>query len=150
MINISNPEGYSLKESFLEKIVKTVLAGEGWQKPYCISVAFVSSSEMKRLNKEYYKRERLSDVLSFQGETGDFPKISPETDLGEIVICSDQVKVNARSGKNTFQNELSWVLIHGLLHLLGYEHEEGGEKEKLMRDREVFYLKQLDLKVPKK
>jgi rRNA maturation RNase YbeY len=143
MISISNLSEYSFDKDSLKKAIETVLRGEACRGRYSLSLAFISPSEMKRLNRKYYKKERLSDVLSFQGEIESFPKISSVVNLGEVVICPARVATNARLKNNSFEKELIWVLIHGLLHLIGYDHEAGGEKEKKMRQRENFYLKKL-------
>ncbi len=143
MISISNFTDYSLKEGFLKSVARTVLSGENLKGRYRLSLGFVPPSEMRRLNRLYYKKESLSDVLSFQGGVSGFPQVLENRDIGEIIICPAQVAANARAEGNSFHRELTWVLIHGLLHLLGYEHEEEEEKAKEMRAREDYYLNQL-------
>lgn len=145
MIAISNLSGYSFRKDFLKAIVDVVLVGEGIKKDCRLSIAFVPPREMKRLTRDYYTSSGLTDVLSFQTKQDNFPAVMTGLDMGEIVICPSQVAANARKGKKLFKDELAWVLIHGLLHLLGYEHEKGGSKEKAMRAREDIYLKKLNL-----
>ncbi len=81
---------------------------------------------------EYRKANRPTDVLSlFYG------------DSGEIVLCPFVIRQNAKKYKVAFQNELSRILIHGILHLLGFDHEKGKEKAKKMRAKEKYYLSKI-------
>ena len=82
-------------------------------------VVFSNKSDMAYLNKKFRKVDGPTDVLSFEGvEAGS---------LGEIVLCVDVIK-------EPFIKEVVFLMLHGILHLLGYEHECGGEKEKIMFD----------------
>jgi probable rRNA maturation factor len=90
-----------------------------------LSVVFVGDRLMRRLNREHRGKNKPTDVLSFEGE-GD--------DLGEIIIDYAQIKRQARKYSGSIEKELFFILIHGLLHLVGYEDEtdEGaGEMERL-------------------
>ncbi|PIR71400.1 MAG: rRNA maturation RNase YbeY, partial [Candidatus Nealsonbacteria bacterium CG10_big_fil_rev_8_21_14_0_10_37_25] len=87
---------------------------------------------IRKLNKKYRGKNRMTDVLSF-----------PDNGLGEIVICLREVKKNAKKFGSSFKKELSTCLIHGILHLLGYDHEKSVEEVKKMRDREEYYLSQV-------
>ena len=60
--------------------------------------------------------------------------------LGEIIICPAQVAKDAKELQKTLNQELSWVVVHGALHLLGYDHEHGGKDALTMRKKEEFYL----------
>ena len=87
-------------------------------------VAFVSALEIKKLNKRYLKKDRQTDILSF----------SPIEDnsLGELVLCVEQIKKQAQENQLSFKEEIAYLLLHGLLHLLGYHHEAGGAEAKKM------------------
>ena len=86
-----------------------------------VSIAFVGSMRMKELNKKYRKKDKLTDVLSFSGENNF---------LGEIVINYTQIKKQAKKFNNNPTEELVFILVHGLLHLLGYKDEtEVGQRE---------------------
>jgi probable rRNA maturation factor len=121
IINISGGDKNVSKES-LKKIAEKVLKLE--KSKLDLSIALVDSSEIRKLNKKYRKKDKATDVLSF-GE-----------DMNQIVICTDEVKKNGED----FKKELTRVLIHGVLHILGYEHEKGGKKEKEMLSKQEEYL----------
>ena len=87
-----------------------------------ISIAFVGDKTIRELNKKYRKINKVTDVLSFSGED-DF--------LGEIVIDYAQIKRQARKYSENINEELKFILIHGLLHLIGYEDKEENERKKM-------------------
>jgi len=87
-----------------------------------VSIAFVGDKAIRELNKKYRKIDKATDVLSFEGDNVNY--------LGEIVIDYTQIKRQARKYSKNIKEELNFILIHGLLHLLGYEDEtEKGVKE---------------------
>jgi len=112
----------NVSKDFLKKIAEKVLKLE--KSKLDLSIALVDSSEIRKLNKKYRKKDKPTDVLSF-GE-----------DMNQIVISTDEVKKNGQD----FKKELTRVIIHGILHLLGYEHEKGGKKEKEMLSLQEEYL----------
>lgn len=130
MIEIRNLTGNRIDEDFIKEISRKVLKGEG--KEENISLAFIGSERMRELNERYRGENRVTDVLIF-GE-----------DLKEIVICLREVKKNAKRYETTFEKELARVLIHGILHLLGYDHEKPNREAKKMREKEEYYLKLLN------
>jgi probable rRNA maturation factor len=94
------------------------------------TLIFVSSAEMKKLNKRYRGKNYATDVLSFAPtEPGS---------LGELVFCVDVLKRQAREHDLAYRDELSYMLIHGLLHLLGYDHEKSERAA-----REMFAVQDL-------
>ncbi|MBZ9572883.1 rRNA maturation RNase YbeY [Patescibacteria group bacterium] len=129
MIEINNLTENKIDEDFIKKIADKVLKGE--KKEGNISVAIVGSGRMRKLNKKYRKKNRVTDVLAF-GEG-----------LGEIVICLPVLKKNAKRFNSSFEKELARVFIHGILHLLGYNHEKSEEEGKKMREKEEHYLKKI-------
>lgn len=108
-------------ERFFKKVAKKVLKAEK-KEDSVLSIIFVKSTEMRKLNLEYRKKNQPTDVLSFP-ESSD-----GENYLGEILICIPEVRKNARIYNQEFEEELKRVLIHGILHLLGYDHERKGDK----------------------
>ncbi len=143
MIELNNLTEFPLNEKALKKITRDVLIGEG-KEGFVVSIAFIKKEEIKRLNKQYLKRDYPTDVLSFSEAEINYSKkekhLSAKNTLGEVVICPIQVEKNAQELGFTFKKELNRVLIHGILHLLGYDHE-GSEKEaKRMEKKEDYYL----------
>ncbi|MDP2966842.1 MAG: rRNA maturation RNase YbeY [bacterium] len=124
MIEINNLTTNPVDKEFLEKVAKKVLMGENKEKLE-LSIVLVGQARIRKLNKKYRQNYRSTDVLSFAYDNS-----------GEIVICLPEVKKNAKKLKSVFRKELAKVLIHGILHLLGYDHEKSekameGEESKL-------------------
>ncbi len=132
MIEINNLTESPVDKKFLEKIAGSILKKEK-KLNKDLSIALVGSERMRELNKKYRGKNLATDVLSFQ-----------YGDSGEVVICLPQVKKNARRFKFTFKKELARVLIHGILHLLGYNHEGSKKTAKEMEKKQNYYLKQLE------
>ncbi len=130
-------------EGFLRRVAEKVLKGEN-KKDSELSIALIGQGKMRKLNKKYRGKNRVTDVLAF-GENPKSKIQNPKfiTGLGEIVICLREVKKNAKRYETIFEKELAKVLIHGILHLLGYEHEKSEEEAKKMRDKENYYLSQI-------
>jgi len=97
-----------------------------------ISIAFVTDAEIKKINKHYRGLNRPTDVLSFAGAGDDF---------GEIIIDYSQIKRQAKEFKQSAEKELIFILVHGLLHLLGYEDETEAARIKMVRQGEEFIKK---------
>lgn len=95
-----------------------------------VSVIIVNSEEIHEMNKQYRNIDRPTDVLSFEEYEDDY--------LGEIFICEEKVYEQAKSYNHSNEREFAFLLTHGLLHLLGYDHIE---KE----DEEVMFKKQDEL-----
>lgn len=135
MIAIKNLTRTVIDEKLFAQVAKIVLKGENKETNEA-SVVFVNSGKIKELNKKYRNIDASTDVLSFAGGT-DF--------LGEIVICPAEVKKNAKEAGDSFKKELVFVFIHGILHLLGYDHELKKEDAEKMRKKETHYLSQVNL-----
>jgi probable rRNA maturation factor len=123
-------------EEFLLKIVKKILTKEKFSTKTNLSIAFVDENEIKRLNLIYRNKNCATDVLSF-GKLDKTVKEDKYFSEPEIIICPVEVKKNAVSAKEPFKKELARVLIHAMLHLLGFEHENGGkEAEEMFKKQE--------------
>jgi len=128
MIEINNLTGANIKEDFLKKIAIIVLG----KNKFDLSIVLVGQARIKELNMEYRRVNKPTDVLSFF-----------YGDSGEIVLCPFVIRRNAKEYKVVFQNEFSRILIHGILHLLGFDHEKSKEKAKKMREKEEYYLSKI-------
>ncbi len=141
MIEINNLTSITVKEKHLKDIASSVLKEEN-KKKFGLSIALVGRAEIKKLNKQYLNKDNPTDVLAFP-QTSSFPEINVAQkiqSLGEIIICPKEVEVNAKNFNSTPNKELRRVLIHGILHLLGYSHEKSKAKAKVMRKKEEYYL----------
>ena len=146
MIEINNLTTIPIDEDFIKKIVKKVLVGEDKERKR-LSIALVGPNEIKKANKKYRKKNQATDVLSFPDSEISIEKfemfaVQERESLGEIIICPKKVKKNAKKYGLDFETEFVKVLIHGILHLLGYDHEEPKENEK-MKNKQDFYLSKM-------
>ena len=107
-----------------------------------LSVAFVSGAEMKKLNRLYRGIDKTTDVLSFaplNNAEGNLTGQAGEGDLlGELVLDYAQIKRQAKSYGNSAKQELVFVLVHGLLHLLGYDDKTQAGRLKMIKLGEEF------------
>ena len=102
-----------------------------------LSVALVGDEEMRPLNAKYRKKNKTTDVLSFSADPG----ISSEAGLlGDVIISVEQAKRQAKERNHPLKKEMVTLLIHGILHLLGYDHERSQRQAKIMASLEQKLL----------
>ncbi len=107
-----------------------------------LSVTIVGDRAMRRLNREYRGLDRPTNVLSFSMAEGEFPGLNPQL-LGDVVISADTACREAEEEGIPFAERLLFLLLHGILHVGGYDHERSGERESRRMDRkqrELFLL----------
>jgi len=143
-------------EELVELAVEKTLQYEECEDEYEVSISFVDNEEMRSLNKEYRGIDNTTDVLSFpmmefyhddlpEDEGGeDVEYIDEELVLGDIVISMDKVKEQAEAYGHSFERELAFLLVHGMLHLLGYDHESEDE-ERIMFEKQENILMEMNL-----
>ena len=138
MVEINNLSSESINESLFKKIIQFVLKEENREGN--ISIALVEPGEIRELNKNYREKDSVTDVLSFVNKN-DIIEIKDKKEhfIGEIVLCPKKIRENAQEFNVDFTKELYWALIHGVLHLLGYEHDNS-ENAKKMKEKEEYYL----------
>ena len=98
-----------------------------------LSLALVGNREMQELNSRYRKKNEPTDVLSFP--SGERLPIGTQI-LGDVVISVEQAEKQATKRKQSLQEEMTSLLVHGILHLLGYDHERSKKEAKIMRGME--------------
>ncbi len=107
-------------------------------------VRLVSPVEIQVLNKEYRSKNQVTNVLSF---SSDIPLEIGKSILGDVVICVDVVREEAVLGDKAFSDHLNHMAIHGILHLLGYDHEDLTSANKMERI-EIEFLKKIGVNNP--
>jgi len=107
-----------------------------------VSVLFTGDRAMRSLNRRYRSKDMTTDVLSFALREGMFPRIQP-TVLGDIVISLPAASRQAAEAGHPLIREIERLLVHGLLHLLGYDHERGPHEALRMERKERKLLKGL-------
>ena len=132
----------------VRRCCNAVLTFEDFNEPAEISVTFVDDERIHELNREYRNVDRSTDVLSFPlGENGVYDK-NPENGaclLGDIVISVETAVRQAETYGHSLQREIGFLTVHSMLHLLGYDHVNGGIEEVRMREKEEAVLLQLGL-----
>jgi len=128
----------AMKELF-EEIIKKTLAHENLEGSYEVSLSLVTADEIRELNQTYRGKDRVTDVLSFPVEQ----QFQPEEEkiLGDIIISTQAVIEQAKEYEHTIEREISYLFIHGLLHLLGYDHLDPKGKEKMRKVEEEILSK---------
>lgn len=124
--------------------------------PLAIEVVFVDGEEIRRLNREMRDTDKVTDVLSFptldgikgqaiEGENYPF-EIDEEGNLlvGSIAICCDRAREQAIEYGHSYERELHYLLVHGIMHCLGYDHLTDGDKAE-MREKEEFVLQKMGI-----
>lgn len=130
----------------VRRACNAVLVTEEFLEPAEVNVTFVDDEEIKILNTEFRNIENSTDVLSFPlGENGEYDT-NPENGakmLGDIVISVDHAVKQADIYGHTLQREIAFLTVHSMLHLLGYDHINGGLEQMKMREKEELVLSKL-------
>ncbi len=131
-IEINQRTEKKIKGKWLNEIIRQSL-GEVGVKNAEISLAFVGDAEMKKLNKKWRGKNKVTDVLSFIYEAKPL--------VGEIIICLPQAARQAGEGGHSIKEEIKTLLVHGLLHLAGYDHEKSLKEAEQMEKLQNKLLK---------
>lgn len=145
--------GGGLDMRLLRHCIRTALHMEGVDKPCEVSVLITDDAGIRELNKAFREKDVPTDVLSFpmqQLTPGEFKpdrtEFDPETGLlplGDIVLSADHVAAQAARYGQDLNREMSYLTIHSVLHLLGYDHTDEGEDKRAMRAREEAILREV-------
>ena len=123
-------------QDIIEKIVNKALEIEGVKKASC-SIIIVDNDYIHKLNKEYRGIDRVTDVISFALEDDKSIVIPDEIRLlGDIYISLDKAKEQAKEYGHSIKRELCFLAVHGIYHLLGYDHETKEEEEIMFKKQE--------------
>ena len=139
-------------EDIVKKVLNKCFEEEGLlDSKLIITITFTTPEEIRKINKKYRKIDRATDVLSFpMFEKEELKEKIKNKDflyedvLGDIIISIDKVREQAEEYGHSFERELSYMLVHGFYHLMGYDHIEEEDK-KLMRPKEDKILNELKI-----
>jgi probable rRNA maturation factor len=133
----------------IRRCCHAVLEEEGFTDSAEVSVRFVDNETIHKLNREYRNVDRPTDVLSFPLGEGGVYDTNLDTGaklLGDIVISVPKAMEQAELYNHSLQREIGFLTVHSMLHLLGYDHENGGMEEVRMREKEETVLTKIGLK----
>ncbi len=145
-------KGHEDWEGIVKKVLDKCFEEEGLlDSKLIITITFTTPEEIRKINKKYRKIDRATDVLSFpMFEKDELDEKIKNKDflyedvLGDIIISIDKVREQAEEYGHSFERELSYMLVHGFYHLMGYDHIEEEDK-KIMRPKEEKILNELKI-----
>lgn len=147
--NIKVPTGTKL---LIRKACNATVDYENFESDCEVDVSLVNDSIIWKMNKEFRNIDSATDVLSFPlGENGNYD-INPETNalmLGDIVISVEHALAQADRYGHSIEREIAFLTVHSMLHLLGYDHVNGGLEQTIMREKEEAILENLGLAINK-
>jgi probable rRNA maturation factor len=126
-----------VKRKPIQVLVETILTSE--RAALGVDVILVDDKFMRRLNRQFTGREGTTDVLAFPLKEDDVFPVDRES-LGDVYVSLEQAKRQAAQYGVGFEEEVALLVTHGLLHLLGYDHQDD-KQENIMREKEQMYLK---------
>jgi len=104
--------------------------------PDCeISILFVDDTQIEKLNRQYLGRSGSTNVISFPMAEGSFAEVNQHL-LGDVVISLETARSQAVESNISLEEMIDYYLIHGILHLLGYDHEKSDSEAKIMQEKE--------------
>ena len=129
-------------EKLIVEVIKECLSVEGKSDEYEVSISFVDNEEIRILNRDYRGVDKETDVLSFPMED-EFSLATPI--LGDIVISVEKAIEQAEDYGHSFYREMTFLTVHSMFHLMGYDHMEE-EDRKIMRNKEESVMTKLGIK----
>jgi probable rRNA maturation factor len=156
-VDVTIPRGYARRISakLVRQVVEKALEKEGWEQPATVDVLLVTDEEMQEINATRRGIDEATDVLSFptldlkpgEGITQDFFVLPPDAKqhLGDVVISVLRVESQAEEAGHSRERELAFLTVHGILHILGYDHDTD-DRRRQMRRREEEILGELGLR----
>jgi probable rRNA maturation factor len=128
-----------VKKTPLKLLIENILASEKTNSG--VDVILVDDKLMKELNREFTRRNKITDVLSFGMREGKSDPVE-YPGLGDVYVCLDQAKRQAEERRLKLEEEVALLVAHGVLHLLGYDHQKKSQ-ETTMRKKERVFLKKM-------
>lgn len=143
-ITITNETDEYVDEALLNKVADYAMMSEDVNNGV-VNIIIVDNKKIREINKEYRKIDKETDVISFALEDDDTFIELPIRVLGDIYISIDKVKVQASEYGHSEKREICFLVVHGILHLLGYDHMNTSD-EKVMFSKQDKILDELDIR----
>lgn len=131
-VTVINEENYKIPNGFVG-LISSILANENESLDKIVTITFIDEDEMKQLYNKYYGYAQSTDVLSF--EAGEIDPESGKEILGDIVICYPFVENQSLMLGNDLFDEIKLMVVHGMLHLLGYDHMTEDQKSEMWKSQ---------------
>ncbi len=135
--DIADEYGYHENYAYLKKVIKRTLKHEK-VKNCLFTIIFVDEKKIQEINKTYRHVDSITDVISFALEDNSKIKFDKFRILGDIYICIPRMQKQAIDYKHSEKRELAFLTVHGLLHLLGYDHMNKDEEEVMFALQELI------------
>jgi len=147
-VNVLIEEGFEkyLEAGWLQKVAEQTLIAERAGAEVELGIVVTGQEQLHALNRDYLGENRPTDVLSFSAREGEEPFVMPPdgvTHLGEVIISYPQAVIQAGEHQYPVSREITTLLVHGLLHLLGYDHDTP-ELEQKMFSRAADILSEIE------
>ncbi|MCS4536974.1 MULTISPECIES: rRNA maturation RNase YbeY [unclassified Mycoplasma] len=126
-INIENGNSFNFENEY-KQILQNLQDYFGIKKTIILDVSIVNNEKIKELNKEYRGKDYATDILSFDFGNDDIYADLPILPIGELVISHEKVEQQAQEYNHSLRREYCYLFAHGLIHLMGYDHEIPEEK----------------------
>lgn len=133
MVEVNNTTKDRVNTAMVKKVAEIFLEKKR-KASYEVSIAFVSDAAIRKMNNAYRKMDKVTDVLTFEGE---------EKFLGEVIIDYKQIARQAKEQKHSIKKELVFILVHGLFHLLGYTDDTEKDRLHMIKIGQEFIDKKL-------
>ena len=142
--------GLSALKKMVRRAAKATLVGFNLPKKTEISVLLTGDAEIRRLNRYYRNRDQSTNVLSFAMEEEEklCKKAKHALLLGDVVLAFETVSQEAQDRSIPMEQHLTHLVVHGVLHLLGYDHERSPEEARQQEEREIAILAGLGIANP--
>ncbi|MHB1398953.1 MAG: rRNA maturation RNase YbeY [Trichloromonadaceae bacterium] len=127
----------------MRKVAQRILSALGCPEAE-LSIVIVDDAQIREINRDYLQRDKATNVISFAMQEGEGAGIQPSL-LGDVVISAQTAARDAEEAGLPFVSELYFLLLHGILHLLGYDHERGTEEQAAVmeaKELQIFALLQ--------
>ena len=143
VVQIGNTQGnHRISKRKIQQSARAILDALGYPDAE-LSILIVDDQQIAKLNRQYLNREGPTNVIAFSMRQGQFAEITPQL-LGDIVISADTTHREAQSVRISMQERFDQLLIHGILHLLGYDHENNETEASRMEKKANELLRLLE------
>jgi probable rRNA maturation factor len=144
---LADEQGEELDLAGMRNLAEVVISTEGYPKETEVTLLFVDEDEMSSYNERFLNRTGPTDVLAFPVEDL-LPGVAPDPDpsgpplmIGDVIIAPAYVKRQAIELEISFEDEMALMVTHGILHLMGYDHQEDGDASTMeSRETEILAL----------